>query len=1086
MRFLFVIFVLYLTGISCKPEPRNQQEIVTDRDYLFQSVSPDSSNVKFENIITENPEHSILSYIYYYNGAGVAVGDVNNDGLPDLYFVGNSTPNKLYLNRGNFQFEDVTAQAGVEGKASWQTGVTMVDINGDGWLDIYVSAVSGLLDFTGHNELYINNGDGTFTEASRDYGLNIESYATQAYFFDYDKDGDLDVYIVNHAIHTTYSYGSADTRNERKPLVGDMLLRNNGGKFEDVSEMANIYGGANSYGLSASLADYNNDGWTDIYICNDFHENDYYYINNGDGTFTEQIDEAFSIISNFSMGSDAADINGDGLPDLITLDMLPEDERVLKETEGDDAMYFIQQRLKKLGYKDQFARNMLQINNDNGRHFTEKALMDGVADSDWSWAALFADFNNDTHQDLFITNGILRRPNSLDFKKYVASAFKGRSQEQGLTWLYKSIDSMPDGKVANKIYEGNSISFKDKTGTWITNEPGLSNGAVYVDLDLDGNLDLVVNNLNGPASIYRNTNSASHNFVSFKLNYQGLNTDGIGATVNLYTNEKLQTRSLYNSRGFLSSVNNDLHFGLGNNSKIDSLVVIWPNLKEQVIRDVTPNRRHEITYEKDLQDHVFKNQNKAQPYFRKSNAVNYTHKEDGYNDFLNEKLIPYKISTLGPAVAVGDVNGNGFDDVYIGGSSGNAASLYLNTGNELVLTPVPAFTEDSIYEDNAAVFFDANGDGYLDLYVGTGISQNRKENFNDRLYLFNGETFKRSTGAIPDNYLVTSVVKASDFDNDGDIDLFVGNLTEAQHFGASVNSYILVNDGRGNFSKLDSFQLSSKVNDAVWKDLNRDGKIDLIVATEWDEPKVFLNNGSGFELQNLPSNINGLWQSVYVYDIDGDGDDDIILGNWGENSKFKPTPEAPLKMYYHDFDKNNKTETVMAYKKGKSYYPVHSKDELEGQLNVIKKRYVRHSDYAMKTMEEIFTPFTLGEAQLNEVHMLSSGYLENNNGKFTRFVKFPYQLQLAPINTFQEIDINDKNFLMAGGNTYRANNYQGLHAALKGYIFNSLDSIVPVSKLGMDSFKEEVRAIEKVDLKDHSLLLIIANDAPLKMYRYEN
>lgn len=1086
MRLIIIIVVLYLTAVSCKRDKNTTDEPFEARNYLFQSVSSDSSNVKFENRITEDPEHSIINYIYYYNGAGVAVGDVNNDGLPDLYFVGNSTPNKLYLNKGDFQFEDATAHANLMGKASWQTGATMVDINSDGWLDIYVCAVSGLLDFTGHNELYINNQDGTFTEASKEYELDIQSYATQAYFFDYDKDEDLDAYIVNHAIHTTYSYDSASTRNERQPLVGDMLLKSNDGKFENVSESANIYGGANSYGLSASLADFNNDGWTDIYVCNDFHENDYYYINNQDGTFTEKINEAFSIISNFSMGSDAADINADGLPDLITLDMLPEEERILKETEGDDAMYYIQERLRKLGYKDQFARNMLQINNNNGRHFTEKALVDGVASTDWSWAALFADFNNDSHQDLFISNGILRRPNSLDFRKYVANAFKGRNQNKGMEWLYKSIDSMPGGKVANKIFEGNSVTFQDKTGNWITDEPGLSNGAVYVDLDLDGNLDLVVNNLNAPASIYRNTNKAPNHFITFKLNYLNPNLNGIGTTIKLYANEQEQTRSLYNSRGFLSAVSGDLHFGLGKNTKIDSVVVIWPNLKKQLIKGLKVNQLHEISYGENLKDYPYKNTAKTQSVFKRSNDAEFTHQEDSYNDFLNEKLIPYKISTLGPAAAIGDVTGNGFDDIFIGNASDKPAQFYLNNGNNLILTPIEAFQNDAIYEDNTAVFFDADGDGDLDLYVGSGISNSNKLNFKDRLYIFDGKTFKASAGSIPDNDLITSVVKASDYDNDGDMDLFVGNLTEELHFGSSVDSYILVNDGRGQFSKLDSFQLNSKVNDAIWKDVNGDNKVDLIIATEWDEPKLFLNNGSDFELQKLPSKLNGLWQSVFVYDIDGDGDDDILLGNWGLNSKFDPAPDSPLKMYYLDFDKNGETETVLAYQKNGSYYPVHSKDELASQLNIISKRYVQHRDYALKTMEDIFTPYTLNEAQLNEVHRFASGYLENANGKFTKFIEFPYQLQLAPINAFQQVKIKDKDYLIVGGNSFRSNNYQGTYTSLQGYLLSTVDSIVPVSNYGIEAFKEEIRSIEEIKFKNYKLLLIISNNAAMKMYRYEN
>jgi hypothetical protein len=1086
MRLITILVAICSLNISCSDEKAKHEEITEEQDYLLQSISPKSSGVNFSNNIKEDADHSIINYIYYYNGAGVAVGDVNNDGLQDLYFVGNSTPNKLYLNLGDFKFEDITEQANVGGNASWQTGVTMIDINQDGWLDIYVSAVSNLLDFTGHNELYINNQDGTFTEDSANYGLDIASYATQAYFFDYDKDGDLDAYIVNHSVHTTYSYGPAETRNDRKPLVGDLLLRNNNGKFEDISEIAKIYGGANNYGLSASLADFNNDGWTDIYVCNDFHENDYYYINNQDGTFTEQVDAAFSIISNFSMGSDAADINADGLPDLITLDMLPQKERVLKETEGDDALYFIQQRLRKLGYKDQFARNMLQINNNNGKLFTEKALMDDVAATDWSWGALFADFNNDTHQDLFISNGILRRPNNLDFRNYVVNAFKGRNQDDGLAWLFKSIDSMPSGKVPNKIFEGNSVTFNNRSGNWLSDEPSLSNGAAYADLDLDGNLDLVLNNLNGPASIYKNINHSSSSYITFKLNYLKPNLNGIGTTINVYSGKKIQSKSLYKSRGFLSGMTDQLHFGLGKNAAIDSVVLIWPNLKKQVLTNLELNRLQEINYAQGLEDFDFRIAKPGKPFFQKTDLIEFQHQEDLYNDFLNERLIPYKVSTMGPAIAVGDVTGNGFDDIYIGNAAGKPAQFYLNNGDKLVPTPITAFLNDSIYEDNTAVFFDADGDGDQDLYVGSGISKQGETIFLDRLYLFDQGTFKKAPSAIPDNKLVTTVVKANDFDFDGDMDLFVGNLTESQHFGSSVNSYILVNDGKANFTKLGSFHLNSKVNDAIWKDVNGNGRSDLIVATEWDGPKLFFNTVNGFKLQSLPSKLNGLWQSVFVFDIDQDGDEDILLGNWGLNSKFKPSQKTPLRMYYLDFDKNGNTETVIAYHKNGSYYPVHSRDELASQLTVIKKRYVRYKDYALKTMEDIFTPYTLNEAELNEVHSFASGYLENNNGKFSRFVEFPYSLQLAPINSFQKINMNNKDHIIIGGNSFRSSNYQGTYSALKGYMFSSLDSLVPVSDLGIDSFKEEIKTIEKISFRNHDLLLIISNDGPIKTYRYEN
>ena len=448
-----------------------------DKPFLLNKLSEKISGIDFKNILTEDLEHSIINYIYFYNGGGVSAGDINNDGLPDLYFVSNQGENKLFLNKGNLTFEDISKKAKIDSASDWNTGTTMVDINNDGFLDIYVCTVSGLLDFKGRNELFINNGDNTFTERAQEYGLDFEGFSTQAYFFDYDKDGDLDVYIVNHATHTITSHGKASLRNKRAPFVGDVLLKNNNGKFTDVSEKAKIFGGVNGYGLSASIADFNNDGWDDIYVCNDFHEDDYYYINNQDGTFREELKKSFSTISRFSMGSDVADINGDGFQDLITLDMLPNDERVLKETEGDDAMYNMQEKLRKQGYKDQYSRNTLQIN-EKGDYFYETALLNNVADTDWSWSPLFADFDNDGHQDLFISNGINRRPNGLDFKKYVSSTFKQKSEAESLDWLFKSINEMSSGKVTNEIYKGNSNTIKKKTGSWTDLKPSLSTGAI--------------------------------------------------------------------------------------------------------------------------------------------------------------------------------------------------------------------------------------------------------------------------------------------------------------------------------------------------------------------------------------------------------------------------------------------------------------------------------------------------------------------------------------------------------------------------------------------------------------------------------
>ncbi|WP_430466540.1 VCBS repeat-containing protein [Winogradskyella ouciana] len=1082
MKKIYLALVVMAILFACT---KDKEKETTEPSYLLTKVSEQDSGLDFVNFVSEDPQHSIINYIYYYNGSGVATGDINNDGLSDLFFVANTGDNKLYLNKGDLNFEDVSATANISGNASWQTGVTMVDINNDELLDIYICAVSGLLDFEGHNELYINNGDGTFSEKAKDYGLDFKGYSTQAYFFDYDKDDDLDVYIVNHAVHTTLSHGRAELRNERAPLVGDVFLKNDNGKFTDVSEAANIYGGVNGYGLSASVADFNNDGWDDIYVCNDFHEDDYYYINNQDGTFTEKIDDAFTTISRFSMGSDAADINGDGFQDLITLDMLPKEERILKETEGDDAMFNMQTHLTNLGYKDQYARNMLQINS-SGIYFQETALLNEVADTDWSWAPLFADYNNDGHQDLFISNGILRRPNGLDFKKYVSSAFKGRSEAEGLEWLFNSINEMTSGKVSNEIFKGNSTKFESKTGDWIAKQPNLSNGAIYVDLDLDGDLDLVTNNYSEPVGLYKNTTDSLRNYISLDFEYKGSNKEGIGTKALVYSNGKSQMKQLFKSRGFLSSIESKLHFGLNDANSIDSIQVIWPNNELQTITNLETNQHLNITYASTNTFYDYKTVSDDNNIFKKESLLDYTHKEDRYNDFAQEKLIPYKISMQGPAVAIADVDGNGFEDLFIGNASGKVAELYLNTGTEFKLTQQISFEEDAPFEDNDATFFDADNDGDLDLYVASGVNEfKNKELQNDRLYINNEGKFARSQNQIPDNTLVTTTVETYDYDNDGDTDLFVGNLADVMDFGKSVKSYLLVNDGKGNFSKGDNFELTSKANDAQWQDINGDNIKDLLVATEWDAPKIYINNNGNLQLMDVPKNINGLWQSVTTFDIDNDGDQDILLGNWGTNTKFNLNFDGPLVMYHDDFDENGKAETLLAYNKDGKYYPLNSKDELAAQMNVINKIYTSHSRYAGKTIEEVMTQGSIDMADKYEVHTLASGYLRNDNGNFNEFVILPDAFQLAPINTFSTLEMNEDSKLLIGGNSYKVNTYHGSYTALKGLLVEDNSSYNSVSNYGMEHFNSQVKQIETLTMRDKNLVIVVSNNDDIKVYSYQ-
>ena len=1076
-----VVTLLSLILSSCKKDLPQSKKQTTKKNYLFNKLSENTTGITFKNEVIDDVNHNIINYIYYYNGGGVSIGDFNNDSLPDLYFVSNKGDNKLYINKGNLQFEDITEKAGVKGKADWQTGATIVDINNDGYLDIYVCAVSGLLDFKGNNELYINNGDGTFTEKSQEYNLDYKGYSTQAYFFDYDKDDDLDVYIVNHAVHTKTSHGPALLREKRTGLTGDALLQNTNNKFTDYSEKAKIFGGANGYGLSASIADFNNDGWDDIYVCNDFHEDDYYYINNQDGTFTESLGDKFSMISRFSMGSDAADINGDGYQDLITLDMLPKDERAVKESEGDDTMLNVQIQLQKLGYKDQYARNMLQINN-SGNFFNEEALFNGVADTDWSWSPLIADYNNDGHQDLFVANGILRRPNDLDFRMYVASTFKYRDKTQSKDeWLLNSLSEMPKGIMPNQIFKGNSQQFENKNNDWIEDYPTISNGAAYADLDLDGDLDLITNNMNNFSIIYENT-TTKKNYIKLNFDFSEGNKNGIGTKAIVYTNGKQQLKQLYNSRGFISSVGNNLHFGLDSINKIDSIKVIWPNLRTQKVYNADVNKLITIKYGEDNSEkwvpEVFKKQN----IFTESNTIDFTHKEDQYNDFYVERLIPYKVSTSGPAIAVGDIDKNGFDDLFIGNGCGNPSKLFLNDGEKLTEHKVTSIENDAFFEDTCASFFDADNDGDLDLYVGSGINQRRNWKYElDRLYINNNGNFSISN-SIPANKYIASCVKPYDYDNDGDIDLFIGNRANPDDFGQSIDSYILVNDGKGNFEVDKNFNLKSHVTDAIWTDLNNDNVKDLIITTEWDYPKIYINQKGKLTLSTEFPDLMGLWQTVTTFDIDKDGDEDILLGNWGTNTKFKATKDAPLHMYYSDFDGNGKNETVIAYNIDGKYYPIYSKDELASQMNIIKKRFVKYKDYATKTIEQVLPEEGFQKATTYFINNLNSGYIENHNGKFENFISLPKDFQLAPINTFCKVSFNSKENILAFGNSKSVNTYHGGYESMKGLLLSDINNFSFANNYGIEPLEQEIRNSAIIRLKDKKVLLIVPNNDTIKSY----
>ena len=1056
------------------------------QDLLFEKLASDKSNITFNNELIESKNISILDYLYYYNGGGVALGDINNDGLVDIYFTSNQGKNKLYLNKGNNKYEDISAKAAVEGESDWKTGSIMADVNGDGYLDIYVCAVVGINGFEGHNELFINNKDNTFTESAAIYGLDLDNYSTSVAFFDYDNDGDLDMYLLNHAVHSEQSFGNAAIRNKRSYECGDKLFQNNNGKFVDVSEQAGIFGGANGYGLGIAVSDFNLDGNPDIYICNDFHEDDYYYLNNGDGTFTESLKSHFGHTSRFSMGVDVADVNHDGFPDILTLDMLPENEKVLKSSLGDDNAQMLKMRTEKLGYHYQYTRNMLQIN-QGGNNFTETALMSGVAATDWSWSTLFADYNQDGEQDIFVCNGIPKRPNDLDYVKYYSNDQIKTKISTTKLLDKEALKKMPKGNVTNYIFQGSKeLVFENKSSDWIENDSIISNGSGYADLDNDGDLDVVTNNLNSIASIYINQTNKKANYLKIKLRMAGKNTFGIGAKVISYSKGKIQYKELQTTRGFQSSSEPMIHFGYAKTKTIDSVLVIWPDKTSQTLRNVktnktliikpNPNRKH-FDYKK-LHPTVL-------PVFKKVEnnlGINFTHQENDFIDFTAQKLIPYQRSDRGPATAIGDLNGDGKDDIYFGGTKDLSSQIYIQNATGFSKKMYPSLEKETVFEDASAVIADFNSDKANDLFVAVGNGENA-QNLENRLYL--GYTLTKST--LPSMHQNASVIKAFDYDSDGDLDIFIGNNSKYNRFGEKSDCYLL-NNSKGAFTIVQNktFEGIGMASDAVFSDFNKDGKTDLIVVGEWMKPTFYANTNGKFTNVTetvFPQKNNGLWQSIIPFDIDGDGDSDYLLGNWGLNSKFKASQEFPMKMYYDDFDSNGTFETIVAIEKGGKYYNTMGLDELTEEFSgMLKKKFHTYKSFAGRTLEEVFDTKMLEKAKLYEVHNLKSGYLRNDKGKFT-FVPFATKLQVAPINCFVKSNFEGgKEAVFAAGNYFGVSPYHSRFDGFSGALIKNEKTIYLGNQIGIDLTQKAVRHLDIIDFNRKKYVLITINNKKAEVY----
>ena len=1075
------IFAILLIISSCSE---------TNEGDVFRMLTAEETGIDFTNNLTESDDLNILDYLYFYNGGGVAIGDINNDNLPDVFLSANQKENQLYLNKGDLTFENISERAGIKGKSSWNTGSVMADINGDGLLDIYVCAVVGLNGFNGHNELFINNGDGTFIESAGEYGLDFESYSSNAAFLDYDLDGDLDMYLLNHAVHTQETFGKVDLRYQRNYESGDKLLRNDNGNFVDVSDEAGIFGGINGYGLGIAVSDFNQDGYPDLFIGNDFHEDDYYYLNNGDGTFKESLREYFGHTSRFSMGSDVVDINHDGRPDLISLDMLPSDEKVLKSSEGDENIQIQRIRTNDYGYHYQFTRNMLFINQPDGT-FLETALESGVAATDWSWSALFGDYDQDGEQDLFISNGIPKRPNDLDYINFLSNENIEKKMNNTNLVDQKALELMPSGYVGNKIFQGDtSLIFKDKSSSWIPQDTLISGATAYGDLDNDGDLDLITNNLNHGVSVYENLTNNKSNYIKVKFEFEMGNNYGIGTKVISYTNGIKQFKELYPIKGFQSSSEPMIHFGYGTLETIDSLKVIWPNKTSQMLTNVKVNQT------------LIVKPNNSQPFSYKSLApkksllfemvegnlgIDFSHKEDGYTDFNRQKLIPYQLSDRGPAVSVGDLNNDGKEDIFFGGSKFIPAETFIQTDTSFVRVVYPKIAQDSIKEDVYSILQDFDGNGSQDLVIGSGGADFFGESYplTDSYYSFAGSDALKNE--FPEQFDNASVIIPIDFDGDNDLDLFIGNQSVSADFAKPSNSYLLINtNGKFSIAPNNPFEALGMVTDAIATDFDKDGQTDLIIVGEWMAPKFYRNKNGNFVFSDQlnEDSLKGLWQSITAFDIDNDGDEDYLIGNWGTNSKYVTSEENPMKMFYSDFDNNGTTETIVCTFKNDAYYPLDGLIELSGQLVSLRKKFTSYGSFAGKPINEILDKNQIDNATVLTVSTLSSGYLKNDNGSFS-FIPFGFDLQTSPLTDFLVFDFDNdqKDEVLIGGNYFGVKPYHGRFDSFPGALIKKSGTVFLGSEIGLKFMFKSLRHLNIIYVKNQPFLLATMNNDEAQIYR---
>ncbi len=1095
MRRFSTLLLTFIVLISCTNNSSENERngVFTDgATTLFTKIDASAAGLAFRNDIEETMSLNFLNYPYIYAGAGVAVGDIDNDGFEDIYLSSNMGTNKLYRNKGDFTFEDITAGSGTEDDNGFTTGVTMLDINNDGWMDIYVCKAGSLDDDSGRrNKLFVNNKNGTFQEMAASLGLDDPGYSTQAYPFDYDKDGDLDLYVLNYRYDfRNNTLISAEIQNRMEEVTSDQLYRNDGAKFTKVTGEAGLYNKA--WGLSVAIGDFNNDGWEDIYVANDYLEPDLMYENQKDGTFRNVIGSRFNHISFNSMGSDYADLNNDLLPDLITLDMLAENYARSKENMASMSTENFMSMVS-LGYHHAYMANTLQYNMGNGKFF-ETAQLSGIVKTDWSWAPLIADFDNDGWKDIFISNGVVKDYTNQDFRRKIKD-LNARGEKMTLDEV---LELLPSQKLDNYMYRNDrNMSYTNTTSDWGLSDPSFSNGAAYVDFDNDGDLDLITNNSNDGVGLYRN--NSNRNYVVVDLQGPVNNPFAIGAKVFVSQGENTQLQQMYMTRGYQSSVSRRLHFGLGDSAENISITVEWPDGKIGVMNDVSGNRKIEISHENSTSNTLDLPKIKAHKHELDAAQLgfDYRHKENDFNDYSLQLLIPQKQSTKGTGLTRGDINGDGLDDIFVGNAAGAPAALYVqNSDGTFRNSNESLWKLEAKYEDANSLFLDSDNDGDLDLYVvsaGYELSENSPL-LQDRLYVNDGEgNFRKDIKALPKMLASGKGIASGDFDKDGDTDIFVGGNVIPGKYPLYPRSYLLVNENGMFTDASENNSLFSKlgmVSDAVFTDYDNDDDLDLMVVGEWMAPTLIENkNGqlSGLVPVKGLENTEGWWFSITAADFDGDGDEDYVFGNLGKNNKFQPKKDKPIYIYSKDFDDNGSYDVALSKINDGKLVPVRGKECSSEQNPFLLEKIGTYKEFASLTFEDIYGEERLKDAVVHVVHMFESAYAENQGNGTFQLTKLPVEAQVGPTMSVIATDVNkDGNLdIMGVGAIYDAEVETIRYDSNYGYV------LLGDGKGGFTHSKEfepfvdsDSKDMVALTINDKECFVVVSNNAPLEVFTF--